>query len=136
MTEAHWRGTNLLTRTRPKVTGQRLFIAGDACAYAEPFTGEGMSWALWSGLSVSSLAIEGINSWHPQLEKKWHALQNKLSWRRARCQAIALALRSDIFRTMLINLSATLPGMINPLIQMISGTNTINVLQSEQCNRG
>lgn len=51
-----WKGTPLLTRTRPRVEGPRILVAGDAASYAEPFTGEGMTWAMESGWRAGECA--------------------------------------------------------------------------------
>ncbi len=132
LTETHWKGTNLLSRSRCQFAAERLFVIGDATGYAEPFTGEGMSWALWSGLTVSSLAIAGIKDWSENLIYEWHRAQNELTLRRRCCQLIALALRHNIFRTLLVNLSAALPMVINPVVQIISGAGN----KRAQCIRG
>jgi len=132
LTEAHWTGTNLLTRVRPQVAGHRLFIVGDACGYAEPFTGEGMAWALWSGLAATGLVLDGINNWTPSLVKKWHQAQRELAMRRMRSQIIASALRSGPLRNVLINLLAALPVVATPLVQTISGVGP----NETQCSRG
>ncbi len=132
LAKTHWTGTSLLTRTRLRVAGQRLFVIGDASGYAEPFTGEGIAWALWSGLSVSSLAIEGIKNWTPHLMKKWHYLQNNLVFCRTRCQIIALILRNNTLRSLLVNLCAALPMVVDPVVKIISGSNIID----QPFNRG
>jgi menaquinone-9 beta-reductase len=49
-------GTPLLTRTRSHVAAGRVLVAGDACGYVEPFTGEGMTWALSTGAAVAAFA--------------------------------------------------------------------------------
>ena len=49
--EAEWRGTVALTRTTRPVAADRVFLIGDATGYVEPFTGEGMAWALDVGPS-------------------------------------------------------------------------------------
>ncbi|HYF15422.1 MAG TPA: FAD-dependent monooxygenase [Phycisphaerales bacterium] len=54
-----WRGTPLLTRTRAREHG-RILVAGDAAAYAEPFTGGGMTWAVRSGIGAAGHALEMI----------------------------------------------------------------------------
>ena len=43
-----WRGTPPLTRRAPSLAAERVFVLGDAAGYVEPFTGEGMAWALAS----------------------------------------------------------------------------------------
>ena len=41
------RGAPVLTRRRERVEARgRVFVIGDAAGYVEPFTGEGMSWAI------------------------------------------------------------------------------------------
>ncbi len=118
--KTHWTGTNLLTRVRPVIAGTRLFIAGDSCGYAEPFTGEGMGWALYSGLTVADLAVEGIECWNPSLITKWQRAQKELVKRKSRSQIIGLVLRSGLFRKLLINFCAVLPAVPNYLAAMIS----------------
>jgi flavin-dependent dehydrogenase len=44
--DCHWMATSLLTRTSKVVAKPGIFLVGDALGYIEPFTGEGMSWAL------------------------------------------------------------------------------------------
>jgi flavin-dependent dehydrogenase len=44
--DCHWMATSLLTRTSKIVAKPGVFLVGDALGYIEPFTGEGMSWAL------------------------------------------------------------------------------------------
>ena len=56
LAELPWRGTPPLTRQARQVAAERLFVVGDAAGYVEPFTGEGMAWALASGTAVAPLA--------------------------------------------------------------------------------
>lgn len=46
----HWHGTPGLTRERTRPGRGTLLLAGDAAAYVEPFTGEGMTWAIVDGM--------------------------------------------------------------------------------------
>src|ERR1700690_1055166 len=41
-----WRGTIPLTRQTNRLSTHRVLLLGDAAGYAEPFTGEGIGWAL------------------------------------------------------------------------------------------
>jgi len=65
--EARWRGTPRLTR-RPRLlqTG-RVVAVGDARGYIEPFTGEGMGWALAGAQDLlpgmTALALGGESNW-------------------------------------------------------------------------
>lgn len=49
LSSVHWQGTPGLTRQRPRPMRGTLLIAGDAAGYIEPFTGEGMTWAIMDG---------------------------------------------------------------------------------------
>lgn len=66
-----WSGTPLLTRSRTVLGDERLFAVGDAAGYVEPFTGEGMAWALSGARGLAPIAREGIRSWDPGLVPAW-----------------------------------------------------------------
>ena len=51
-----WKGTPALTRQSTKVADERLFLVGDAAGYVEPFTGEGMAWAIMSAAGLAPIA--------------------------------------------------------------------------------
>ena len=40
-----------------QLAAERVFLLGDAAGYVEPFTGEGMAWAVTSGIAVAPLAL-------------------------------------------------------------------------------
>ena len=66
-----WSGTPMLTRSRTVLGDERLFAVGDAAGYVEPFTGEGMAWALSGARTLAPIAAEGIRSWDPGLVSAW-----------------------------------------------------------------
>ena len=37
------------------MAGYRVMVVGDSCGYVEPFTGEGMSWAIRGAIAVTSV---------------------------------------------------------------------------------
>ena len=49
---ARFTATPTLTRRRRTIQRGRLFILGDAAGYIEPFTGEGIAWALASAAAI------------------------------------------------------------------------------------
>ena len=53
LASASWQGTVPLTRRTWPVAGERFFVLGDAAGYVEPFTGEGMAWAMMCGKAVN-----------------------------------------------------------------------------------
>ena len=104
---AAWHGTPALTRRRCRLAGERLFVLGDAAGYVEPFTGEGMAWALTSAVAVTEPALAGAQSWHSGLADRWEATHRRLVGRRQKtCRAISLILRSPRFATCLLGVLA------------------------------
>lgn len=70
------KGTPALTRRRP-VGGRQLFIVGDAAGYVEPFTGEGIAWALNSARLLAPLAALGCRDWDSCLLVEWDRRLNR-----------------------------------------------------------
>jgi flavin-dependent dehydrogenase len=89
-----WRGTPSLMRAPGEVGGERLFRLGDAAGYAEPFTGEGIGWALGDGRSVATLAARALDGWHDDLLVEWRTYRRERRRISERlCRALAWALR-------------------------------------------
>lgn len=66
------RGTVPLTRRSARITGHRLLLLGDATGYVEPFTGEGMAWALTAATLAAPVAQRGITSgWDTALQQQY-----------------------------------------------------------------
>ena len=92
--ELPWRGTPALTRRPHRVAAERVFVVGDAAGYVEPFTGEGMAWALASGVAVAPLAARAVERWRPELARQWADLHRRVVGRRqVVCRAAAAVLR-------------------------------------------
>jgi menaquinone-9 beta-reductase len=91
---AYWQGTAGLSRRTSPVAAERLFVLGDAAGYVEPFTGEGIAWALASGQAVTPLAARAMDRWDPAIGRAWSALHARLIGRRQLvCRMVALALK-------------------------------------------
>ena len=94
LAEQNWRGTPTLTRQARRRAAERLFLIGDAAGYIEPFTGEGMAWALAAGQAVAPLAARAVQQWQPQYAPQWEARSRRLLGRRqAVCRVVAAVLR-------------------------------------------
>ncbi|MEX0745034.1 MAG: FAD-dependent monooxygenase [Phycisphaeraceae bacterium] len=116
-----WRGTPALTRARRTIGGPGLFVVGDATGYVEPFTGEGMAWALRGAEAVTPLALAAVRGWTPTLARQWARTHRRLfALRRVRCRLIASLLR----RPRLVRFSAALlgrhPELAGPLTRRIA----------------
>ena len=64
-------GTPLLTRQRLCLGAHRVLALGDAAAYVEPFSGEGMTWALQSAHLLSLVLPESLERWPADLPTQW-----------------------------------------------------------------
>ena len=116
-----WRGTPALTCHRPLLGAWRLLSAGDACGYVEPFTGEGIAWALASARAVVGFALSGQEVWPADLARQWTAAHHRLlAQRRRRCSAVAHLLRHPWLLAALLPALARVPGVVSPLIRAIN----------------
>lgn len=67
-------GTRPLTGRRSRIAGGRVLVVGDSCGYVEPFTGEGMSWAIRGAISAVSLLPLRLEGWEDRWEREWETL--------------------------------------------------------------
>jgi menaquinone-9 beta-reductase len=112
-----WRGTPPLTRRAGQVAAERLFVVGDAAGYVEPFTGEGMAWALASGTAVAPLAARGAERWRPELVRQWAAVHRRvISRRQTVCRAAAAVLRRPWLTRLMVDLLSRAPVLAAPVI--------------------
>jgi flavin-dependent dehydrogenase len=113
-----WRGTPPLTRRALKPAGERVFVIGDAAGYVEPFTGEGIAWALASAMAVAPLAAEASRNWRPALAECWARRHRRLLGPRRRlCRAITLGLRRPSLVRISLALLSVWPSLANPLVR-------------------
>jgi flavin-dependent dehydrogenase len=61
-TPVEWRRLNPITRANAALTKDRVWLAGDAARVVEPFTGEGIGFALATGLLAAKTALAGYAS--------------------------------------------------------------------------
>ena len=93
--EATWTGTPPLTRTAARVVAGRTLVVGDAAGYIEPFTGEGMAWALASGEALGRSLPRWLASPDEAIAaREWPATLQRLVRRRTHvCRSLAWWLR-------------------------------------------
>jgi menaquinone-9 beta-reductase len=118
---ARWQVTPALTRQATRLAGERFFVIGDAAGYVEPFTGEGMAWALTAGAAVVPLVLAGIEEWNEAIERRWHRIQRQQIGRRQRtCRAVASLLRQPGATAVAFALSKHLPVLSEQLIAQLN----------------
>jgi flavin-dependent dehydrogenase len=117
LAERGWRGTAALTRRATRLAGERVFVIGDAAGYVEPFTGEGMAWALAAGVAVAPLAVRAVARWRPALAATWEVRHRQIVGRRQGiCRAAAAVLRRPWLARGLIRLLAVAPALAAPVV--------------------
>ena len=98
------RGAPVLTRRRERVEhAGRVFVIGDAAGYVEPFTGEGMSWAIEHAERVAPLALRAIEG-HPRIGAWTRAFTRSRRRRTRLCGVTGSVLRRPALARSLVGL--------------------------------
>lgn len=119
--QADWHGTVALTRSSARMAGRRVLLLGDAAGYVEPFTGEGMAWALAAGAAVAPLVPRGAFVWTSRIEREWQATLRRLVTNRQRwCRVLALALRHPWAVRALLAAVSLAPALARPIIRSVN----------------
>src|SRR5207248_1796003 len=103
LAELPWKGTPALTRRAKRLGGERWFAVGDAAGYVEPFTGEGMAWAIMSAASLAPIAARAVRRWDAALVREWEFTHRRLIGSRQRtCRVVSRVLRSPALTTLAV----------------------------------
>jgi menaquinone-9 beta-reductase len=121
LASALWQGTVPLTRQTWPIAGERFFVLGDAAGYVEPFTGEGIAWAMMCGKAVEPLALQAIDGWDRSLPRAWTALHRRLVARRQLlCRGLAFMLRHPWFARTGFELAIRAPSVAGLMIRRVN----------------
>lgn len=123
LASAQWHGTGALTRTTRQVASERLFLIGDATGYVEPFTGEGIAWALSSALLVAPLAESCLADQKSpaSLAQDWRRLhRNHIQRRQWWCRQVAWVLRTAWRRRAALVAATALPWLARRIAAQIN----------------
>jgi flavin-dependent dehydrogenase len=107
---ARWTGTPRLTRRRAHIELPGILVAGDSAGYVEPFTGEGISWAMHAGLHAGTVAARACRGqfrtgeWH----EWWH---REIQPRRTACAIVRSTLRRPLLAGGIIALASAWPAL-------------------------
>ncbi len=120
-----WQLTAALSRSSDVVAGERFLVMGDAAGYVEPFTGEGMAWALTAGAAAAPFVLEGLDRWTEDLETRWKTtLQLHIGRRQTVCRALSSVLKRQSPTALLFELVNRWPAMAE---QIISNLNEVKL---------
>lgn len=117
---ADWLGTVPLTRLTSPVASRRVFLIGDAAGYVEPFTGEGMTWALLTAYHVAHWVNRSLAEaeWSAEIARGWISEHRHLIRNRQRlCRVSTWVLRSKILVTLGLTVFASWPWLAKRLIE-------------------
>lgn len=111
-----WKGTPALTRHATRVAGERWFAVGDAAGYVEPFTGEGMAWAIAGAAALAPIAARATN-WNPRLADEWTAAHARVvRQKQGICRAAAWVLRSPLLCRLSVTALSLAPRLAGPVV--------------------
>lgn len=112
-----WCGTPRLTRARLCLGAERrVLILGDAAGYVEPFTGEGMVWALADAAAVQPFVREAAACWKDDIPERWSVRHRKMLRSRQRmCRCISGLVRHPSLLAVVLPMLDRAPALAVPL---------------------
>jgi menaquinone-9 beta-reductase len=115
-----WRGTIPLMRQTNRLSSHRVLLLGDAAGYAEPFTGEGIGWALSSAIAVTPVVASNLERWNATAIDEWEVAQKRQMLRgQFVCRALAYGLRRPMVVLLALRALRTIPSLAGPLIRQV-----------------
>ncbi|MEM9701886.1 MAG: NAD-binding protein, partial [Planctomycetota bacterium] len=116
-----WAGTPPLTRAAGDVAENGVFLIGDAAGYVEPFTGEGMGWAIASARAAVG-PIEAKLNGESSAEDQWRrAYRRSVGRRKGWCRAVAKAARTPVAARVAAAALHRAPILARPLLRHLAG---------------
>ena len=127
---ASFRATPALTRQASLLAGAsgRILRIGDAAGYVEPFTGEGIGWALAAGRLVTESLLDPAAGSAGSLRRPAEAASRYLAEHRrhfrplhARCRRVSLALRRPALVLAAVQAARVAPWAASRLVPVLIG---------------
>lgn len=118
---AQWKGTPQLTRSLNQVAAGGVLVAGDAAGYVEPFTGEGIAWALRGGITVARIIRDATGGDISHMTQQWKDSHRRLvKGRQSTCRWAASILKRPWLTSTAIAVLRLAPWMATPFIRSIN----------------
>jgi len=115
-----WHGTPPLTRSVTPIAFDRCLLIGDAAAYVEPFTGEGIGWAMHSAVLAADLASRYRGYWDDSIVRLWPMTYARaLAPRQRSCRVLSQSLRSKAVRHLMTFGLSHVPALSGPIVQRL-----------------
>ena len=117
-----WKGTPPMMQEPKWLAKERLFSIGDASGYVEPFTGEGIGWAIHSATLLVPLALKAIKGWNPGMAADWVALRRgELARAQRDCRWFTWVLRHPFIARGALRGIESMPVLGGPLVRRLHG---------------
>ncbi len=117
-----WHGSPQMNRIRSRVAGHRWFRVGDATGYVEPFTGEGIAWALAGAMQLVPHVRNAAHTRRPGAAERWTRDVARLRKRQRICRAATWALRHGQVRKSVMRAISAAPVLAEPMTASINRT--------------
>ena len=118
--DERWLGTLPLTQHSRRLSAERIVLLGDAAGYVEPFTGEGIGWALASAATAAPWIARNLDCWDARSIGRWEILQRRqMVHGQAICRLIAGLLRKPLAVRMALGALAVAPSLANPFVRRV-----------------
>ncbi len=116
------KGTVPLTRSARRIAGHRLFLLGDSTGYVEPFTGEGMAWALTAATAAIPFVVSAIrNGWSNELIHRWQLSFNEMTRTQQKiCRVLSATLRHPWLLPPVMTTCQLFPSLTQHLVNRIN----------------
>src|SRR5262249_3940162 len=88
--------------------------------YVEPFTGEGMAWALEAAAALGWLGVEAARQWTPRLAARWTSIFRRTVGDRRASRAAASLLRHPQLTRAVVALLHRFPVLGQPVIRRLN----------------
>ncbi len=116
-----WRGTPALTARATRLGASRVLLVGDAANYVEPFTGEGILWALKSGIGAATFLESAIENWDDSLVDRWENWhKSNIQSGQKMCRQIAFGLKHSSLRWLAHQVLRITPGIARHIIHQLN----------------
>ena len=118
---ATWKGTGALTRQPVNLGSERVLVVGDAAGYVEPFTGQGISWAIESGRKVAPMVDQALEEgWSESIVERWRRAHHHAVVRhQSICRKLSWGLRSSILVRCGLQVVSRFPAIAGPFTRSI-----------------
>lgn len=115
------KGTPRLTRQPAAVWEPRLFRLGDAAGYVEPFTGEGIGWALRAAVAVVPFVLQAQQEWKADIGRGWEwQFHRQIRRRQWPCRMTARLLRCPRLVSATAAILSRAPALSQPIMYVMN----------------